>query len=64
VFNFSDDMRVGKITSIRTSVLETATPYSLRAQGGCFGGKVRKDFFDGLVPERCFLSGFFITVLG
>ena len=30
-------MCVGKITSIRTTVLETAAPYSLRGQCGCFG---------------------------
>jgi len=46
--NFSDDMSVGKITSIRTTVLETASPYSSRGSADVSAEKSQRDFFDGL----------------
>ena len=43
--NFSDDMCVGKITSIRTTVRIGGIAANECGQGGCFGGKVPTGLF-------------------
>ena len=45
IINFSDDMCVGKITSIRTSVRIDGIAVNECMQGGCFGGKVPTGLF-------------------